>query len=141
MLIFLGGTAGKNPWRGPFTEQLIGLGVAQEAIFNPVVADWNAEAQAREEEAKKNASHLVYYIASPMQEGNPLSAYSMVEATMGLYDMPDRTVVVFDTDGMDGHPLKAMKQTAKILRARFPDAMIYDNVTDAVEGLAHAMRA
>ncbi len=105
-LVFLGGTVAKNEWRNGFIEALVKRGVPRESLFNPDVKDWNKEAQQREEIAKKEAGYLVFYIADPKQEGNPLSAYSMVEATMALYDQSNRTVVVFDTEGMkeEGHP-------------------------------------
>lgn len=135
-LLFLGGTSANNQWRDGFTDALISRGVPASAIFNPVVADWNEEAQAREELAKESASHLLFYIASPMQEGNPLSTYSMVEATMALYDRNDRTVVVFDPAGIDGHFLKALNQTKKVLRSRFPGARIYESADAAIDALA-----
>jgi len=135
-LVFLGGTAAKSNWRDGLIEALVDRGVLADALFNPVVKDWNTEAQRREEAAKAEASHLVFYIADPKQEGNPLSAYSMVEATMALYDKPECTVVVFDTDGMNGHPLKAMNQTLKVLKARFPDANIFGMRQDAINWLA-----
>lgn len=134
-LVFLGGTAANNNWREQFIESLVSLGVLPDILFNPVVKDWNEEAQQREETAKKEACHLVFYIADPKQDGNPLSAYSMVEATMALYDKPARTVIVFDTDGMSGHPLKAMNQTLKVLRARFPEANIFGTRQDAINWL------
>ena len=135
-LVFLGGTAANNTWRDGLIEALVGRGISSDALFNPVVKDWNEEAQRREETAKAGASHLVFYVADPKQEGNPLSAYSMVEATMALYDKPDRTVVVFDTEGLSGHPLKAMNQTLKVLKARFPGANIFGTRHDAIDWLA-----
>jgi len=135
-LVFLGGTAGGNPWRERFIEALVGRGASRDALFNPVVKDWNEEAQRREETAKAEASHLVFYVADPKQDGNPLSAYSMVEATMALYDKAERTVVVFDTDGMSGHPLKAMNQALKVLRTRFPNANIFGTRQEALDWLA-----
>ena len=135
-LLFLGGTAGHNKWRDTLTDTLISRGVSAGVIFNPVVADWNEEAQAREEAAKASASHLLFYIANPMQEGNPLSTYSMVEATMALYDKPDRTVVVFDSAGIEGHFLKALNQAKNVLKTRFPAARIYDSVDTATDMLA-----
>lgn len=135
-LLFLGGTSANNKWRDGFTDALISRGVPAGAIFNPVVADWNEEAQANEEHAKANASHLLFYIGSPMQEGNPLSTYSMVEATMALYDKNDRTVVVFDPAGIEGHFLKALHQTRKVLQSRFPGARIYDSADAAIDALA-----
>lgn len=131
-LIFLGGTVGNNNWRSEFTANLISLGFSSNEIFNPVVSDWNEEAQKREEEAKKNATHFIFYIASPQQEGNSLSAYSMVEAAMALYDEPETTVVIFDTIGMDGHALKAMNQTAKVLKNRFPKGNIFTSTKEAL---------
>jgi hypothetical protein len=138
-LVFLGGTAAKNPWRDAFIDDLASRGVPKEVLFNPVVADWNEEAQAWEEEAKATAQYLVFYIADPLQEGNPLSAYSMVEATMALYDQSERSVVVFDTAGMEGHALKAMNQTAKVLGRRFPGANIFTTVEVAKEWLAERL--
>lgn len=135
-LVFLGGTAANNNWRDGFIKALVGRGVSADALFNPVVKDWNDEAQRREEAAKAEASHLVFCVADPKQEGNPLSAYSMVEATMALYDKHDRTVVVFDTEGMSGHPLKAMNQALKVLKARFPEANIFGTPQEAVDWLA-----
>ncbi|SRR6266496_2161524 len=83
-LVFLGGTSGNNNWRDHFISILVSKGITKEVLFNPVVKDWNEKAQAREEKVKKEATHLIFYIADPKQEGNPLSTYSMVEATMAL---------------------------------------------------------
>ena len=117
-LVFLGGTAANTTWRDGLIEALVDRGVSADVLFNPVVKDWNEEAKLREEKAKTEATLLVFYVADPKQEGNPLSAYSMVEATIALYDKPERTVIVFDVDGMSGHPLKAMSQTMKVRKAR-----------------------
>lgn len=124
-LVFLGGTVANNNWREDFVNHFTGQGIDSNLFFNPVVADWNDEAQKNEERAKKEASHFLFYLADPMQEGNPLSAYSMVEATMALYDNPETTVVVFDNEGITGHALKAFNQTQKVLRKRFPNANIF----------------
>ena len=135
-LVFLGGTAANNDWRVNFIKELVNRNVPNECLFNPVVKDWNEEAQHKEEVAKANASHLVFYIADPKQDGNPLSEYSMVEATMALYDKPSRTVIVFDIDGMSGHPLKAINQTFKVLKARFPEANIFGSGKESIDWLA-----
>lgn len=135
-LIFLGGTVGKNNWREPFIERLVASGVSRDSIFNPVVKDWNEAARESEEKAKKEASHFLFYIANPYLEGSTLSAYSMVEATMALYDSPDTTVVVFDPTDIEGHSLKAFLQTEKVLRKRFPTAKIFGNTDEALNWLA-----
>lgn len=131
-LVFLGGTVGNNPWRKGFITSLVEKGIDRDCLFDPVVADWNAQAQAREEAAKAAATHMVFYLASPMQEGNPLSAYSMVEAAMALYDMPKTTVVVFDNTGIEGQFLKAVKQCERVLRKRFPEATILGSLEEAL---------
>jgi len=133
-LVFLGGTVGNNPWRTKFIQDLVSHGVEHSKLFNPVVADWTEEAQRREEVAKRNASHLMFYLGTPKMDGIPLSTYSMVEATMALYDRAEDTVVVFDPEGIDSvHSLKAYKQTEKVLRARFPNANIFSTLQEATD--------
>lgn len=131
MLVFLGGTVGCNTWREDLIADLHG----DPRLFNPVVEDWNEEAQASEERAKAEADVFVFYIANPRQPGIPVSAYSLVEATMALYDAPESTVVVFKNAGIEGHSLKAVKQAEKILRARFPEASILGSYTEMFEWL------
>lgn len=135
-LVFLGGTCGNNNWRDEFIAKLMEMGVPRESLFDPVVADWNEAAQAAEEQAKRDASFLLYYIADPKLPGNPISSYSLVEATMGLYDNPAATVVVFDTEGMAGHLIKSMNQSAKVLKNRFPNCAIFATKEQAIEWTA-----
>lgn len=138
-LVFLGGTAANNPWRDELIKGLVARGVSLGCLFNPVVAEWNEAAQAAEEAAKKTATVLFFCIADPRQEGNPLSAYSILEATMALYDRHKVTAVLFDTTGMSGHPLKAMMQALAVLKDRFPEAKIFDNNQDAEDWLVETL--
>jgi hypothetical protein len=140
-LIFLGGTAGKNNWRDSFIDEAVRRGVERTSLFNPVVADWNEEAQKKEEEAKAAATSFVFYLADPMDGENHVSAYSMVEATMALYDNPDKTVVVFDHDAVVGHAAKAMKQAEKVLRTRFPMERIFSSRETALDWLTGSTKA
>ena len=55
---------------------------------------------------------------------------------MVLYDKPNRTVVVFDSRGMEGHALQAMLDAEAVLRARFPKANILASTEAAVAWLA-----
>jgi len=126
--IFLGGTCGNNNWREPFTETLVSQGVPRDIIFNPVVKDWNEEAQKREEEEKAKALAHFYYVGDPKVPGLGVGVYSLVELTMALYDHPDETVVVIDLSdlrGINPHSLKSLMQTERVLRVRFPQAAIF----------------
>jgi hypothetical protein len=123
--VFLGGTCGRNTWRNELISALVAQGVSQDALFNPVVEHWTAECQAVEDQVKATAPIVVYYLASPKDDNpNSVSAYSLVEATMALYDDGDRAVIVFDTDGLSGHVRKVMKKVENDLRKRFPQAAI-----------------
>lgn len=134
-LVFLGGTCGNNNWRGGLIQRLVERGVAAEVLFDPVVADWNEEAQRKEDEAKKIATYNLFYLGDPQQENNRVSFYSLLEATMGLYDAPERTVVVFDTTGMPKPMEKSNTKACKDLQKRFPNAPIFGTLAEAEDWL------
>lgn len=135
-LIFLGGTAGKNPWRKPFIQQLVARGVPRELLFDPVVADWDEAAQRREEEVKRNALLLVFYLADPREPGIPVSAFSLVEAAIAVCREPKRTLVVFDLEGVDGHARKVYEQTEGQLRSQDPSVPIFRDIAPALDWIA-----
>lgn len=135
-MIFLGGTVGKNYWRDAFIGQLKDLGIIDEQIFNPIVTHWDDSARAREEEMKLVCSHHLYYIGNPAVNVNRLSAYSMVEATMSLYDRPDTTVIVFDYNGIGADVISSLKQTEYVLKIRHPRAKIVNSLDEAAILLA-----
>lgn len=141
MQVFLGGTAGNSKWRDHVISTLLGKvpNLQNHVLFNPVVKDWNAEAQKREDEVKANADYHIYYITDPMQEGIPISVYSVVEATLALYDRPDITAVVFDNTGMTGHSLRAMNKIAKTLKERFPSEHIFESPGELTNWLADVL--
>lgn len=78
------GTSTGSGWR----ERLIPL--LKCAHFNPIVPEWNAEAQAQEELVKRTASALVFVI-TPMQKG----FYSFVEITDLAIKDPKRLYLCF----------------------------------------------
>lgn len=130
-IVFLGGTCGNNAWREGLISRLTAAGVHPDSLFNPVVPDWTPDMQSKEEQVKAVADYLLFYIGNPMQDGSMLSAFSMVEATMALYDKPERTVVVFDAASISGHQLKSHKRTCDVLTARFPQARIFPELDPA----------
>lgn len=140
-LMFLGGTCGNNHWRGPFIDTLVSLGVPRQNLFNPVVENWNREIQEEEERVKREASHHLYFLADPKLGSNSLSMYSAIEATMALYDRPESAIVVFDHSSLTGHALKASLQTERVLRARFPSALIFDDLSNALGKIVDILSA
>lgn len=137
--IFLGGTCGNNPWRETIViPRLLAKGVPQEALFNPVVSHWDAQAQAREDQAKQDEQFLLLFvIASPDPATTPkeVSGYSLVEVVMSLYDWPQRTVAVFDTAHMAQKTAKRMQKAAQDLQQRFPTAPIFLSYDTAIDWL------
>lgn len=128
--VFLGGTVAKNKWRDGFITRAVERGVSESVLFNPVTDNWDAAFQALEDSVKANADLMLFYLGDT-QDGSGLSVYSITEATMGLYDDPNRTVVVFDYTGIEGHALKAQTKIEKDLRKRFPQANIFGTLAEA----------
>jgi len=137
--VFLGGTCGNNNWRDGLIERLVDRGVPSAALFNPVVDDWNEEAQRAEDAAKEESRYMLFYLGNPKQEGSSVSFYSLLEATMGLYDSPERTVVVFDSTEMPDHHKKGNDKACRDLKKRFPDAMIFATLAEAEAWLADSL--
>ena len=100
------GTCAGSGWR----ERLIPL--LKCAHFNPVVDDWNAEAQAQEELVKRTASAMVFVI-TPMQKG----FYSFVEITDLAIKDPKRLYLCF-LDNDAGHTWdKAMASSIDAIKS------------------------
>lgn len=125
--IFLGGTTG-NDYRQRLTAMLALHGVSQDQLFDPVVAHWNEAAQKREDEKKADPSVIMLYYLRADEVGNFLSFYSLHEATMGLYDDPLRTAVVFDYEGMVPRAEKRLRKVARDLSKRFPSAPLFESL-------------
>ena len=134
--VFLGGTIGTNTWREEVIPELTRRGIPREALYDPIVDDWTEEVQAREDAIKRQCAYQLYVIAHPGGSSDAVSAHSLVEAVMGLYDRPGQTVVAFDTSGMTGHVLKAIHKIIKDLHERFPTAPIFENLSAAIDWLA-----
>lgn len=134
--IFLGGTVGANNWRIDAIAELTRRGIPRGALYDPTVDVWTEEIQAREDAVKRDATYQLYVIAHPGGTSDAVSTYSLVEAVMGLYDAPARTIVSIDTSVMSGHAKVALRKVLKNLRARFPSAPIFDEPHAAVDWLA-----
>lgn len=88
--VFLGGTCNNSTWR----EELIPLLVTVD-YFNPVVADWTPECQAREIQERETTDWVLYVITPKM-----LGPYSVAEAVDDSNKRPARTIFcVLQLDG------------------------------------------
>ncbi len=134
-LVFLGGTCGNNKWRQDFIERAVEKGVPREVLFNPVVTDWNAEAQANEDRAKVEATEIIFYLGDPQETENRISTYSILEARDALEDRPERTVVIFDGTGMPKPKAKVLAKVENDFRNRFPNGCIFSTPEKAIDWL------
>ncbi len=137
--VFLGGTCGDNNWRDTFTKDLVSKGVDKNKIFNPIVENWDEEAQRKEDLAKEESKFLLFYIANPKTKGNETSGYSLIELTMGLYDHPETTIGVLCTDELSEAVKKALTKGFKDLKKRFPDGNVFETADEAVKFLSEKL--
>lgn len=84
MKVFLGGTCNESNWRDEYIERLDKEGYTS---FNPVVDDWDDEAQALEEQAKKECDVLLFTITPKMS-----GVFSIAEVTERAIINPTRTI-------------------------------------------------
>jgi len=89
--VFLGGTCNGSQWREDLKPLL------ETFYFDPVVKDWNEEAQKLEIQ-KRSTCDIVLYVLTPKMTG----FYSVAEVTDDSNKRPDKTVlVILDSDSND----------------------------------------
>ena len=83
--VFLGGTCNESIWR----DELISLiGFSNKlSLFNPVVEDWNQEAQEQEIQERENCDYCLYVITPKM-----LGTYSIAEVIDDSNKRPEKTL-------------------------------------------------
>jgi len=91
--IFMGGTCNESTWR---EELLSKLDLTRVNPFNPVVEDWNEEAQ-KNEDIHKITDDLCLYCLTPEMTGH----YSIFELGYDLGRRPEQTVfcILAERDG------------------------------------------
>lgn len=108
--VFLGGTCNDSQWR----EQLIPL--LKCNYFNPVVKDWNEEAQ-KEEIEKRETCDYVLYVITPKMTG----VYSIAEVVDDSNKRPEKTLFCIitndDNNEFTEHQLKSLKMVKNLVRA------------------------
>lgn len=126
--VFLGGTVNDTSWR----DKLIPMLTC--GYYNPVVAEWTEQAIRDEDEAKDQASVLLFVI-TPAQAG----LYSIAEmAVSACHPEQKRTVIAFlDKDGgdtFDEHERKSNKAIIDLLTS-FPNTVVFNNLEDIAKHL------
>jgi len=105
---FLGGTCNNSTWR----EDLIRL--LQIDFFNPVIDDWNEEAQEREIHERETCDFCVY-VLTPRMTGT----FAVAEVVDDSNKRPEKTVFcVLGTDGLlsfDQTQLKSWTQVGLLV--------------------------
>lgn len=84
--VFLGGTCGDSKWRGEIKKVLKSVGFGW---FDPVVADWNEEAQAEELKQRANCD-ICLYVITPEMKG----VYSIAEVVDDSNKRPEKVIFV-----------------------------------------------
>lgn len=88
MKVFLGGTCNGSTWRDKLKPML------KIEYFDPVVDEWNEEAQLREI-VERDAADFCLYTLTPMMGG----VYSVAEVVDDSNKRPDKTVLcILETD-------------------------------------------
>jgi len=108
--VFLGGTCAGSKWR----EDLIRmLDTKRIGYFDPVVPDWNAEAQAREVKERETCDYRLYWITPEMK-----GVYSIAEVVDDSNKRPTGTLFGFDVistvDPAVSMPIEQVKSLAAV---------------------------
>ncbi len=82
--VFLGGTCNNSTWRD---ELLTMIDTKKISAFNPIVKDWNEEAQANEDWHKANDDFCVYVLTPEMT-----GIYSIFEVADDSNKKPEKTI-------------------------------------------------
>lgn len=107
--VFLGGTCNDSTWRERLIKDL------KVPYFNPVVKDWDEEAQKREVEQRKTAK-FVLYVISPLMKG----VYSIAEVVDDSNKRPESTLFCVlekdDDKEFDKSELKSLNQVKEMVK-------------------------
>jgi Nucleoside 2-deoxyribosyltransferase like len=105
--VFLGGTCNGSTWRDNLIPQL------NIDYFNPVIADWNEEAQKREIAERENAD-FVLYVITPAMKG----VYSIAEVVDDSNKRPEKTILaILPSDAASGEVISFDKTQTNSLSA------------------------
>jgi hypothetical protein len=106
--VFLGGTTNNSDWRDTLIKKL------KIDYFNPVVKDWDDDAQKEEIKQRKNCDYVLYVI-TPKMEG----VYSIAEVVDDSNKRPEKTIFAYllEDDGKEfsKHQIKSLDMVGKMV--------------------------
>lgn len=127
--IFLGGTYNNSNWRDKFISSM-NKTCSSITMFNPVVDNWNDEAQKEEERQKKNCLIQLFCI-TPRMTG----VFSIAELIDASNKNPSTTVALLlkedDEYRFSKSQLKSVEQVFKL--AELNGVSVASNIEDAVD--------
>lgn len=118
--VFLGGTCGDSTWRDELEPQITGID-----YFNPVVEDWDTDAQ-KEEDRQKGICNIHLYGLTREQSG----AYSFFEIAYSLYNGKKVILLILDINQSSQFKTTIEKIVADL--ADNPMVSIFYNIGDIV---------
>ena len=105
MKVFLGGTWANSTWRDKLIPML------DIDYFNPVVDDWDEEAQEEEIKQRENCDYCLYTITKEME-----GVYSIAEVVDDSNKRPEKTIFCLLSDGFSKPQLKSLMQVGKMVK-------------------------
>ena len=109
MKVFLGGTCNDSKWRDELIEML------DIEYFNPVIEDWNEEAEKQEVKERKTCDHCLYVITPKMK-----GVFSIAEVIDDSNKRPDKTIfAILDKDGdleFEDFQVKSLNEVFKMVK-------------------------
>lgn len=119
--VFLGGTTNNTNWRDELIKKL------KINYFNPVVSDWNEEAQKKEIEKRRDCDYILYVITPKMT-----GVYSIAEAVDDSNKRPKQTLFCVlekdDDEEFTKHQKKSLDMTKKMVELN--GAKIFSTLND-----------
>jgi len=109
--VFLGGTWNGSAWRDELEPILNEIGFD---CFNPIVDDWNEEAQQRELQERQDCDYCLYTI-TPKMEG----VYSIAEVVDDSNKKPEKTILLVltkdDNEEFAPHEIKSLQMVVDMV--------------------------
>lgn len=120
--VFLGGTCKGSLWREEIKPLL------KIEYFDPVVADWTPECQAREIQAREESRFCLYTITPKMT-----GVYSIAEVVDDSNKRPEKTVFVVlkEDDGQEFTPVQWKSLTATGTMVKKNGGQVFTSLSDA----------